>query len=210
MMSLTMEQRIPAGRQRFTRAEYLKLAEDSDVKLQLIDGEIVAMAGATLNHNRIFANLLNELGRQLKGSKCEAVGSDLRVLAPDGSYIYPDVVIFCDKPEFDSADPMSLVNPRVVVEVLSPTTESIDRGAKFLKYINIASLREYFLVSQNSRQVQCFYRGDSGQWMVGPTTESTDATVDFRSIGVHIKLADIYANVEFEAPATTPPADAPH
>ncbi len=192
-----MEQAIPQ-RTRYSVAEYLRLADASATKLEYRAGEIVDMAGATLDHNRIAANLLRELGNSLKGTPCEAVGSDQRVLAADDRYAYPDVTVFCDEPAFDPRGPgMTLTNPRVLVEVLSPSTEASDRGEKFIRYINLPGLAEYFLVSQDRPQVQSFYRQADGTWVVGPVVRSTAGVAVFRSLGVEVPLADVFANVTF-------------
>ena len=167
-----MEQAIPQ-RTRYTVEEYLRLAEASPTKLEYCGGEIIDMAGATLDHNRIAANLIGELRNRLKGRDCEAVGSDQRVLAADDRYAYPDVTVFCDEPVFDPRDPrMTITNPRVLIEVLSPSTEASDRGEKFIRYINLPELQEYFLVSQDRPQVQSFYRQPDGTWAVGPVVTS--------------------------------------
>lgn len=192
-----MEQSIPR-RTRYSVAEYLRLSKASPTKLEYRNGEIIDMAGATLDHSRVAANVLRELGNRLKGGPCEAVGSDQRVLGADDRYAYPDVTVFCGQAEFDPRDDMTITNPRVLVEVLSPTTEASDRGEKFIRYINLPGLQEYFLVSQDKPQVQSFYREPDGRWLVGPIVMGLSGVAVFRSLSVELPLAEIYANVTFQ------------
>ncbi len=197
-----MELQIP-DKTRYTVDEYLKLAEASSTKLELRDGKIFDMAGASLNHNLIAANLGGELRNKLKGTPCKVVGSDQRVLAADDRYTYPDLTVFCNAPVFDRRDgQMTITNPTVLIEVLSPSTEVSDRGEKMIRYLNLRSLQEYFLVSQDKPQVLSYCREPDGRWIVTPVVESMSASVTFQSLGVHIPLGEIYANIRFETTAS--------
>lgn len=196
---------LPAST-RVSVQEYFRLAEASPTKLEYKAGELIDMAGASLNHNRIASNVLRELGNRLKGKPCEAVGSDMRVKAADDRYCYPDVTVFCGGPQFDPLDRnRSLANPSVIVEVLSPSTEAADRGEKFFGYILLPSLKEYVLVSQHRPRIETFIRQPEGSWLVGHFVEGLSASLLVRSLNVEIPLSEVYANVSFEpAPAGNP------
>jgi Uma2 family endonuclease len=185
---------------RYSLQEYFRLAEASPTKLEFDAGQIIDMAGATYDHNRIAANLLGELRNSLKGRPCEATGSDTRVLAADDRYAYPDVTVVCGGPEFDPRDTskMTIANPQVLFEVLSPSTEAGDRGEKFIRYINIPSLRGYFLIAQHKPQITSFVRRDDGSWSVGDIVEGLEGRLRIPSLHVELPMREIYANVNFE------------
>ena len=137
--------------------EYLALERKSETKHELINGVIVAMAGASYEHNTTAANLLVALGMRLRGRPCRPLGSDQRIHIPaTGLYTYPDVSVVCGKPEFHSKDRDTLLNPRVIIEVLSDSTEAYDRGAKFAHYRGIPSLAEYALAAQDEPMIEFF------------------------------------------------------
>ena len=194
-----MEATIPKP-QRYSLQEYFRLAEESQTKLEFDHGEIIDMAGATYDHNRIAANLLGELRNRLKGKPCEATGSDTRVLAADDRYAYPDITVICGGPVFDPRDPkkMTVCNPQVLFEVLSPTTEAGDRGEKFIRYINIPSMQAYYLIQQHKPQVTSFVRRADGSWAVGDIVESLDGLLRIPSLGVEVPMREIYANVDLK------------
>ncbi len=194
-----MELAIP-NKLRYTVEEYLKLAESSPTKLEFRDGQIIDMAGASVEHNLIASNFIRELGNHFKGGPCKAVGSDQRVLAADDRYAYPDVTIFYGQAIFDPRDgKMTISNPKVLIEVLSPTTEASDRGEKMIRYLNLPSLQEYFLVSQDKPQVLSYFRETDGRWMLTPVVEKMSEKAVFRSLGAQIPLSEIYSSVSFEA-----------
>jgi Uma2 family endonuclease len=183
---------------RYTVEQYLRMSSASETKLEYRDGEIIDMAGATYNHNRITANLLGELRNKLKGSSCEATGGDTRVLAADDRYCYPDVVVVCGGPMFDPRDPeMTITNPLVLIEVMSPSTEATDRSEKLIRYINIESLQEYVLVSQSGPKIESYLRNRQGAWTIGPVARSLEHVASFGSLNIEISLREIYANVSF-------------
>jgi Uma2 family endonuclease len=196
-MELTVPK--PAAK-RYTLQEYFKLAEASPTKLEYRDGEIIDMAGARFEHNQVATNIAGELRQRLKGTPCQALGSDQRARAADYRYCYPDVTIVCGEPQFDPADSsrMTLLNPQVLFEVLSPSTEATDRSEKLVRYINLRSMREYFLVAQDKAHVESFVREADGSWSVGPVSDGLEASVAVPSLGVAIPMQEIYANVNFE------------
>jgi Uma2 family endonuclease len=187
-------------RRRYSLQEYFRLAEESPTKLEFSDGEIIDIAGATYDHNRIAANLLRKIGNHLEGGPCEAIGSDTRVLAADDRYAYPDVTVVCGGPEFDPRDlkRMTITNPQVLFEVLSDATEAVDRGEKFIRYINIPSMRGYFLVAQHKPQITSFVRRDDGSWSVGDIVTDLNGQLRIPSLGIELPMREIYANVDFQ------------
>jgi Uma2 family endonuclease len=191
---------MPAEKpRRYTIEEYLKIADDSEVKLEYVDGEIVSMAGGTANHSLISENFGRELGNRLKGKPCRVYDSNLRVGIPGNPrYMYPDRLVVCGKPAFDPRDKknLSVMNPRFVVEVLSESTERSDRGEKFTRYRELESLQEYVLVSQDRPQVETFFRQIDGTWLLTPYF-GMESVLRLRSLEIELPLAEIYAGVEF-------------
>src|SRR5688500_15943172 len=156
---------------KLTVAEYLARERAAEFKSEYYRGETFAMAGASRQHNTAKENLIGELFTRLKGSPCRTFSSDQRVKVPvTGLYTYPDIVIVCGKPEYDPLDPDTLVNPVAVIEVLSPATETYDRGAKFRQYQQLPSVQEYVLVSQNEPVVERFVRQNDGTWVLTVVT----------------------------------------
>jgi Uma2 family endonuclease len=193
---------MPAEKpRRYTIEDYFRIARDSTERLEYIDGEIVAMAGGTYNHSLIVANFGGELRNKLKGKPCRALESNLRVgIVRAGRYTYPDIPVVCGPPQFDPRDAETIVNPRVLIEVLSPSTERSDRGEKFNRYRLLESLQEYILVSQDKPLVECFLRQSDGGWLLMHFA-GMEAIAKLRSLEVELPLAEIYAGVEF------PPAE---
>jgi Uma2 family endonuclease len=184
--------RIP----RFTPEQYLALERTADFKSEYCNGFIVATAGASREHNTIALNLAGEIRAQLKGRPCEIYISDMRVrVSLTGLYSYPDVVAVCGEARFLDDKSDTLLNPTMIAEVLSTSTESDDRGNKFVHSRCLASLREYVLISQDKVLVERFTRqGDS--WLMS-VFDSLDNTLSLASVGCEIPLREIYANVEF-------------
>lgn len=181
---------------RYTEAEYLEFERAAETKHEFRDGQIFAMVGASLPHNRITLNIGGELRSRLRGSPCEPFVNDLRVRSsPAGHYAYPDVVVVCGPPRL--ADPHGdiLLNPTVIVEVLSPSTERYDRGDKFHDYRSLASLREYVLVSQTVARVEQFTRQDGGLWLLRELS-SRDDSLELPSLGCALPLRGIYERVD--------------
>jgi Uma2 family endonuclease len=178
------------SQRRYSVDEYFAVEETSRVKNEYYDGEIFAMAGASLAHNRIVANLLALLRPGLLPRGCEAFGSDLRVGTPGGFFAYPDVSIVCGEPALLQRRPDTLTNPIVLVEVLSDATRDYDCGDKFRLYQDITTLREYVLVEQNAPKVSAFNIA-KGQWTPS-LCDHIDAHVALRSLEITIALSDIY------------------
>ena len=183
-----------------TPEEYLAAERAGDQKNEYYQGEVFAMVGASFQHVGIAANLLASLHGQLQGGPCRAFQSDLRVkVSRTGLYTYPDVGVVCDPPQFDDNQNDTLLNPRVIIEVLSPSTESYDRGKKFAHYRTIENLTEYLLVSQDQPRVEQYVRQPNGDWLMHEATELTE-TIHLPSVDCDLKLSDVYAKIEMSQP----------
>jgi Uma2 family endonuclease len=179
-----------------TPAEYLALERKAEMKSEYINGQMFAMAGAPRRHGIIEGNLFREVSSQLRDRNCEAFVNDMRVkVSPTGLYTYPDVVAVCGDAEFEDEIQDTLLNPTVIAEVLSPSTEAYDRGEKFAQYRSLDSLREYVLVSQNKVRIEHFRR-DGHQWILSEIN-MPDAMLHLASIDCHIPLVAIYEKVDF-------------
>lgn len=180
--------------------EYLAFERASEEKHEYLNGEIFLMSGASPNHNTIQINIAAALHTQLRQRPCMIYGSDQRVRIPDtGLYTYPDFSVICDPPQFEGGD--TLLNPTLIVEVLSPSTESYDRGRKFQHYRALPSLREYVLIAQDSPHIERYLRQPNDEWLLADAT-GLDASIELASIGCRLVIADVYERVTFdEAPA---------
>lgn len=183
--------------------EYLAFEREAREKHEFIGGEIVAMAGASENHNVIVSNLFLEIGIQLKNSKCRAFSSDMRVKAAKAKrsdYYYPDIVVTCGEREFDDEKKDVLLNPTVVVKVLSKSTRLKDRNEKLESYMALESLTDYVLVEQDTMRIEHYSRLDKENWKARLLSENSQE-LDFDSINCRVSLADIYNEIQFEVPA---------
>jgi Uma2 family endonuclease len=189
---------MTAAQKRATLDEYLVLERASDVRHEYFAGVITAMAGASYRHNLIAGNIARSVGNQLAGRRCSVLPSDMRVRTISTLYTYPDVTIVCGDPEFSGAGEETLLNPVVVIEILSASTEAYDRGDKFEHYRSIPSLREYVLVAQDRMRVEHFERQAKGKWLL-TTFRSAESPVVFPALEIEIPLAEIYAQVELPA-----------
>ncbi len=179
---------------RFTWDQYVLLEESSNVKHEFLEGEIYAMAGGSPEHAAIAANLISLLHRQLGRGPCRVFTSDLRVRVEEtGLGTYPDVSVVCGEPQRDAQDRNTVVNPVVLVEVLSDSTEGYDRGEKAEHYRRIPSLRELVVVSHRERLVELYRRGADGLWT---RTEGRPGTVlKLESLEASLEVDDVYAGV---------------
>ena len=183
----------------FTPEQYLEMERAAQYKSEYLDGQIYAMAGATRRHNLIGLNIAISLGTQLRGKPCEAYSGDMRVQADQSrQYSYPDVVVVCGEPQFRDGREDTLLNPTVIVEVLSRSTEAYDRGEKFLCCRQMESLQEYLLVSQDERRIEQFTRQGDGSWRLTETREAGTAALE--SVGCTLALDDVYDKVTLETP----------
>ncbi|HSI61466.1 MAG TPA: Uma2 family endonuclease, partial [Candidatus Saccharimonadia bacterium] len=185
-----------------TPQEYYARERLADHKSEYYQGEIFAMAGTTTRHSIIGTNLLGELYGRLKGGHSRPHNSDQRIkVAATGLRAYPDASVFCSKMEYDPEDEQreTAVNPTVLFEVLSESTEAYDRGAKSEQYRRIASLQAYVLINQGTAHVEHFERKDDGMWLL---TEASglDATLQLPALSIKLPLGDLYAGAELDAP----------
>ncbi len=184
---------LPGARFYLSVADYLAGERDGAVRHEYVSGQAYAMAGASARHNRIAGNIFARLNNHLDGADCEPFISDMKIrIAPDLFY-YPDVVVTCDAP---GGDPYFRTEPRLVVEVLSPTTERTDRHEKMAAYKNCPSVEEYALVSQDAMMIE-LHRRSGDNWQVEIFTEADDECA-FASVGLTLKVSDIYRNVRFD------------
>ena len=178
--------------------EYLRRERQAEHKSEYLNGEIFAMGGASEQHNLIAGNIFGELRQQLRGRPCKAYISDMRVkVRAVGLYTYPDVVVVCDEPQFEDAEVDTLVNPAVLLEVLSTSTERYDRIAKSSYYRTIDSLAEHVLVAQNEVRLEQYVRQSNGQWALLEFTALASAA-RLSSIGCSLNLTDVYDKVTFD------------
>jgi Uma2 family endonuclease len=185
---------------KFTEAEYLALERAAEYKSEYYDGEIFAMAGASLPHNFIKDNLVAAIGGQLKGGPCRTLSSAMRVKIPRArSYTYPDIVILCGKPELEDDRFDTLLNPTAIIEVLSPTTETFDRRGEFRRYQRMESLQEYVLVAQDEMLCERFVRGSDNSWVL-TTFDDPAGEVALVTGPVRIPMAEIYRGVDLPEP----------
>lgn len=180
----------------YTPEEYLIKERYADFKSEYRNGDIVAMPGASRQHNLITVNISSGLHIQLLDRPCEVYTNDMRVKVSDtGLYTYPDVVVVCDEPHFEDNNFDTLLNPTVIVEVLSPSTETYDRNEKFTSYQTLVSLQEYVLVSQNNRNVEQYLRKGE-KWSLS-VFRSVEDVMQLASIECKLALRAIYAKVKF-------------
>jgi Uma2 family endonuclease len=193
---------------RLTEAQYLDLERDLETKNEFFDGEMFAMSGGTPVHSQIATNLAREFGNKLKGQDCIPYNSDLRLkVEATGLLTYPDLSVVCGRLQFAPGTDDTVVNPTLIIEVLSDPTEAYDRGKKFENYRQMPSLREYLLVSQKEPRIEQFARQENQQWLLREAT-GLKATLTLPPLEIQISLAEVFAGMEFvPAPirARTPP-----
>lgn len=189
-----------------TVSEYLEREHASEHRHEYVDGQmiplVVDMAGNLYEHTVIAVNVASIVHGHLRGQPCRVSDSNLRVKARRlARYRYPDVTVVCGQPEFDPADParMTVVNPRLVIEIISDSTEGTDRGEKFDDYRAIDSLDEYVLIRQKQPVVEVFRRRDDGSWLYR-VHEGMEAIARLDSIGVELALAEVFAGITFPPP----------
>ena len=193
-----MSQSNPATIQKFySDEEYLAFEREAEEKHELVNGEIVAMAGATREHNLIGVNVSSELHFRLKGKGCEIYANDMRVRMKKGRYGYPDVVVVCEKPNFADDEFDVLLNPLVVVEVLSKTTRFRDKTEKLKTYQKMESIRDILLIEQNEPRIEHYIKQTPNQWLLR-IYENLGETIVLESLGCELPMAEIYAQIEFQ------------
>lgn len=175
-----------------TPEEYLMFERQAEYKNEYMDGQIYAMSGASLRHNTIVANLIIELGTQLRDRPCRALPSAMKVRLPDSrKFFYPDVSVVCGEPQFHDERSDVLLNPVLIIEVLSESTASFDRGKKFLAYQHIESLQEYILISQDTHLIEQYVRQTRESWTYTATV-GVNSSVALPSIACTLSLKAVY------------------
>jgi Uma2 family endonuclease len=178
-----------------TPDEYLDIERKAEFKSEYYAGEVFAMAGASREHNLIVSSIIRMLGNQLLERNCNVYPSDMRVkIVKTGKYTYPDVAVVCGTEQFEDEHRDTLLNPAVIIEVLSDTTEAYDRGKKFENYQYIDSLREYILVAQEPYRIERYIRQNDKTWTYSEFHEAEEK-VELSTIGCELSLQDVYAKV---------------
>jgi Uma2 family endonuclease len=189
-------------KKRWTVEEYLAFERTSPERHEFLAGEIFLMSGASRQHNLIGTNTVASLHPQLRGKPCELYANDMRVkVSPTGLYTYPDVVMACGEPQFEDSEVDTLLNPTVIIEILSHSTKEYDRVGKFAHYRKLASFKEYLLIDQDGHQVDHYVRNSDNTWLLSVTNQ-VGATIELPSVGCTLLVADLYEKVMFEGDET--------
>ena len=191
----TKEPAIDYSKQPISIEAYLEMENAATEKHEYYRGEVFAMSGAKVVHNKIATNILIALGNKLKGKSCQPFGSDLRIhIASNTLFTYPDIAIICGEIKTLNDDEMNVLNPSVIIEVLSPSTKNYDRGEKFKLYRDIPTLKEYMLVDSESMHVEIFRMNARHHWELEEYNNSEDS-IQLKTIDEMIILAEIYEGV---------------
>jgi Uma2 family endonuclease len=197
---------LPEPQPRYTIEEYVRRETTADERHEFHDGEILAMSGGSPEHSLIIVNTNSAIHTRLRGQPCRNYESNLRIRIPSvRRYVYADGSIFCTPLEYDPDDPsgQSVTNPRVIIEVLAPTTEAYDRGEKFSQCRRLDSLVEYVLISQSEALVETFVRREAGAWLMTPFT-GLESVAKLRGVEIELPLSEIYQGIEFTRPNRAP------
>jgi Uma2 family endonuclease len=188
----------------YSPEEYLRLERMSKDKHEYHNGRIYAMAGGSPNHVRIATHVTGMLYVQLRSSGCDVFNSDQRVqVKATGLYTYPHVTVVCGEPQYDDLAPDNLLNPALLVEVVSTSTEAYDRGDKFSMYRTIPAFREYVLIAQDEPWIDSYFKGEDGEWRL-TSVEGLDAALILRAITCTLMLREVYEGVVFEPAPPSP------
>lgn len=201
-MSATLNWRLSAER-RYTIEDYFSIEESSAVKHEYLGGEIYAMAGSSLQHNRINGNVYVSLRSKLQRQDCEVFSSDMRLRTPGGLYTYPDLMVVCGDIELSPTDRLdTMLNPALIIEILSESTKNYDRGEKFRLYLQLPALLDYVLIEQGAPLVDHHTVTAGGvrleTWQQRQHT-TLDESLRLESLGIELPLSEIYAGVDFKA-----------
>lgn len=183
-----------------TIGEYIELEEASEAKHEYENGTVLAMTGGSLNHGFLCGNIYNELRTGIRNNQmsCKVVGSEVRVhIKQADAIVYPDTMVICEEINTSDEDKEAIINPLVIVEVLSKSTESYDRGDKFYKYSKLASFKEYLLIHQDKAVVETFFRTDENTWEIDRFI-GLDRVVQLKSLPLSIEMEKLYDSVQFD------------
>ena len=183
---------------KLTPKEYLEIERNAEFKSEYYNGEMFALAGASYVHNKISSNIHVSLANQLKGKVCQVFQSDLKIMEQiSGLFTYPDIVTICGKPEFYDEEKDVIVNPTVIMEVLSKSTETYDRGFKFELYRRIDTLKDYFMVSQEKVSIEYYSRNADNSWTLKEFND-INQSIEIKSIECILEIKDVYYNVDLK------------
>ena len=181
---------------KLTVEEYLALDRASDSRLEYYDGEVFPMQAGTMAHSLLIANASLCLGERLRRTPCRVATASLRVRVTPAKFVYPDALVFCGNPLLTDEQADTITNPKVIIEVLSPSTGGFDYSNKLAFYRNLASFEEYLLISQDRPHVDVFRKGPDGRWILNPYT-GLDTTIVVESLGIQIPMAELYDRIDF-------------
>lgn len=189
---------VAVPKERFTLEEYIEFDKNSEERWEYFNGSIVSMSGGTLVHNQISANLLTGLRHDALAQGCQVLPADMRIKVPKAlPYRYADIVVVCGPPVVEKVQGLDvLVNPSLIIEILSPSTEAYNRGQKFVSYKSIESFREYLLVAQDRPSITHYVRQSDGNWL-RTDIEGLDSEIELVTISCKMSLREIYALVDF-------------
>lgn len=191
------EPAISYSKRKYTIDEYLEMENAASEKHEYYQGEIFAMSGARMPHNRIAKNLLISLGIKLRGKPCEPFGSDVRIhIEKNTLFTYPDITVFCEEPKSLDGGELDFLNPTLIFEVLSPSTRNYDEGEKFRLYRDIPTLKEYILVDSESISVRAHVLNNAGSWEQKEYNSLNDTLV-LPTIQVSVPLTEVYEGINF-------------
>jgi len=198
---------LPQKQIRYTEDQYLLIERESEERHEYLDGQIYAMAGESPEHGAICTNLTGETRAQLKGTRCQAFAKDMKVrsgplhrrrYSQKGLYSYPDLLVVCGEIQFLDENRDVIINPKVIIEVASPSTEAFDRGEKFRRYrAHNPSLTDYLIVSQKRPFIEHFALREDGQWVIAASAIELSESVHIASINCTLQLVEVYDRVEF-------------
>ncbi|MEJ7592932.1 MAG: Uma2 family endonuclease [Planctomycetaceae bacterium] len=184
---------------RLSVIDYLRAERASELKHEFHEGEVAVMVGGSLRHAKIITNLVNVFSELLTDKDADVLSQALRVRVDAADlYTYPDVIIVCGSPVLEDAHNDTLMNPTVIIEVLSPSTEAYDRGQKFGYYRQIPSLQEYVLVAQHQPLIDHFLRQESGSWVIRNGCERIDQVLKLQTLELEVPLRRIYHRIDFQ------------
>ena len=185
---------------KMTEAEYLAFETESDERHEFVDGQIYAMAGAKIRHAAIVQATGNSLMNQLREEDCIVVSNDVRVKvdAKNVSYRYPDVIVICGEPNYTDNSEMIIDNPKIIIEVLSPSTAVTDYNAKRTEYMTLESVQEYLIISQDEPKIDRFLKQEGTDDLLLTSVTGLGKSIELPSVGCTLTLADVYEQVTFE------------
>jgi Uma2 family endonuclease len=191
---------VAVPKERLTIEEYIEFDKNSEERWEYFDGDVVSISGGTLAHNRIATNFVGGLQGKAVAKGCEVLAGDMRIKVPKASpYRYADIVVVCGPPVIEIVQGLDvLVNPSLIIEILSPSTEAYNRGQKFVSYKSIDTFREYLLVAQDRPLITHYVCDENGNWL-RTDIEGLDNEIDIVTLSCKMSLREIYALVEFPA-----------